>query len=367
MIQSPQTQTSPVVPETKHWGASFQISELKTFAYGSADDPQEYSSIVKTLWTRVWGTVKLIFGIAEVVAGVAAVKTGIGAPFGVLAIIHGLDTMYAGATQLVSGEETDTLTKRLANSAFLAHFKPATLEEKKELEKFGEGIDSLVGIVGGLGGAGALFKGAKQLKQGAGVAKAAAGHKAIDAASDVGSNLKKAAFSSKADDIGQSDMGTTFYSRDAWKGPFGGAKVRPGFRGQAHTGPPKFEPSDSWFGRLIGAKKVSYPNANYGVVKNLSAADFAAVTRHEQAHINFFRAYPEITHLAGRGVGTPGKGVASFIIEFHGNMAEHSGNIGKAFFGALLKDTEWVPLAMDGAYLTGLGLSGYYFWQRFNK
>ncbi|MDP1562755.1 MAG: Hint domain-containing protein [Pirellulaceae bacterium] len=128
-------------------------------------------------------------------------KTGIGAPFGVLAIIHGLDTMYAGATQLVSGDEQQTLTKRLANSAFLAHFKPATLEEKKELEKFGEGIDSLVGIVGGLGGTGALFKGAKQLKQGAGVAKTAAGHKAIDAASDVGSNLKKAALGSKADDV----------------------------------------------------------------------------------------------------------------------------------------------------------------------
>lgn len=190
-IRSPETQTSPSVDETKHWGASFQVSQLKTFAYGSADDPQEYSSIVKTLWTRFWGAVKLTLGIVEVATGVLAVKTGIGAPFGVLAIIHGLDTMYAGATQLVSGEETDTLTKRLANSAFLAHFKPATLEEKKELEKFGEGIDSLVGIVGGLGGTGALFKGAKQLKQGAGVAKAAGG--VDDVAKGVGQNIRKAA------------------------------------------------------------------------------------------------------------------------------------------------------------------------------
>lgn len=48
-------------------------------------------------------------------------------------------------------------------------------------------------------------------------------------------------------------------------------------------------------------------------------------------------------------------------------MAEHSGNIGKAFFGALLKDTESVPMFIDGAYATGLGLSGYYIWQHFSK
>ncbi len=200
-MQSPVTQNNPAGAEEKHWGASFQVSELKTFAYGSSEDPEEYSAIVKTLWTRVWGTLKLALGIVEVATGVLAVKTGVGAPFGVIAIIHGLDTMYAGATQLVSGDTTDTLTKRLANSAFLAHFKPANEQEKKELEKFGEGIDSLVGIVGGLGGGGAMFNGAKQLKQGGRVANAAGGQKAIDAASDVGSNLKKAALGSKADDV----------------------------------------------------------------------------------------------------------------------------------------------------------------------
>ncbi len=207
-MQSPVTQTSPGVAEEKHWGANFQVSELKTFAYGSAEDPEEYSAIVKTLWTRVWGTLKLALGIVEVATGVLAVKTGVGAPFGVIAIIHGLDTMYAGATQLVSGDTTDTLTKRLANSAFLAHFKPANEQEKKELEKFGEGVDALVGIVGGLGGAGAAFQGAKQLKQGAGAAKAAAGVDDAGAAagslakSSAGQNLRAAASTiDHADDV----------------------------------------------------------------------------------------------------------------------------------------------------------------------
>ncbi len=164
----------------------------------------EYSAIVKTLWTRVWGTLKLALGIVEVATGVLAVKTGVGAPFGVIAIIHGLDTMYAGATQLVSGDEQQTLTKRLANSAFLSQFKPANEQEKKELEKFGEGVDALVGIVGGLGSAGAAFQGAKQLKQGAGAAKAAAGVDDAGAAaghfatSPVSQNLRRAA--TKCDD-----------------------------------------------------------------------------------------------------------------------------------------------------------------------
>jgi hypothetical protein len=169
------------------------------------------------------------------------------------------------------------------------------------------------------------------------------------------------------DDLGRSDIIATFSSRGAWKGPFGGAKVARGYKGQAHTGLPKYELSDSWLGRLIGAKKVSYPDANYGVVKNLSASEHAAVTRHELAHIRFFHSYPEVTHLAGRVVGTPGQGVASFVIEFHGNMAEHSGNIGKAFFGALLKDTDSIPMVVDCVYATGFVLSGYCIWKNFSK
>lgn len=203
-MQPPVTQAAPANSETKHWGGSVQLSEIKTFAYGSMEDPDEYSAIVKTLSTRFWGTLKLAFGVAEVAVGTAAVYTGVGAPFGVIAIVHGLDTMYAGAAQVVSGTESDTLTKRLANSVFLASFKPANEQEKQQLEMFGEGIDSLVGIVGGLGGMGgakAAFNGAKQLKQGGAVAKTAAGQKAIDAASDVGSNLRKAALGSKADDV----------------------------------------------------------------------------------------------------------------------------------------------------------------------
>jgi hypothetical protein len=274
---------------------------------------------------------------------------------------------FNGVGDFSNGLQLPDYWQSVANSVFLASFTPANEQEKQQLEMFGEGIDSLVGIVGGLGGAGAMFNGAKQLKNGAAVGKMAAGHKAINAAGDVGANLRTASFSSKSDDLGRSDMGATFFFQDAWKGPFGGATVAHGYKGQAHTGPPKYELSDSWFGRLIGAEKVCYPDANYGVAKNLSAAEHAAVTRHELAHISFFRSYPEITHLAGRGVGTPGKGVASFIIEFHGNMAEHSGNIGKAPFGALLKDTKSIPMFIDGPYATGLGLTGHCIWQYVSK
>lgn len=146
------------------------------------------------LSTRFWGTLKLAFGVAEVAVGTAAVYTGVGAPFGVIAIVHGLDTMYAGAAQVVSGTESDTLTKRLANSVFLASFKPANEQEKQQLEMFGEGIDSLVGIVGGLGGMGgakAAFNGAKQLKQGGRVANAAGGFDDVGAAAGALSKSRK--------------------------------------------------------------------------------------------------------------------------------------------------------------------------------
>ncbi len=359
-MQSPVTQNSPSVAEEKHWGANFQVSELKTFAYGSSEDPEEYSAIVKTLWTRVWGGMKLALGIVEVVGGVYAVTTGVGAPFGVIAIIHGLDTMYAGATQLVSGDATDTLTKRLANSAFLAHFKPANEHEKKELEKFGEGVDALVGIVGGLGGAGAAFNGAKQLKNGAATGKMAAG---LD---DAGEALQGASFSSKADDFRHS-AGYSFGSKTKpWKGKYGEAWVDNGLKGQAHTGPPLYEESDWLVFRLLGVQKISFPKANYGIAKNLSGAEFAAITRHEKAHIWFFNAFPRTTLWASSRIGTPGKGISRFLIELHGNMAEHNGHIGKAFLGAIGKDTPWEVLAIDAGYsvgAVGVGLDGYFTWK----
>ncbi|MDP1560664.1 MAG: hypothetical protein Q8M16_04645, partial [Pirellulaceae bacterium] len=210
------------------------------------------------------------------------------------------------------------------------------------------------------GGAGALFKGAKQLKQGAGVGKMAAG---LD---DAGQSLRGASFSSKADDLRQS-AGSSFGSKSKpWKGAFGEASVRKGLKGEAHTGPPLFEESDWLVFRLLGVKKISFPKANYGIAKNLSAEEFAATTRHELAHLDFFKSYPRTAHWAGSKTGTPGQGIANFIIEFHGNMAEHSGHIGKAFLGALGKDTPWQGMAIDGIYV-GAGVGGYFAWNWFNR
>ncbi|MBL8892389.1 MAG: hypothetical protein JNL67_20605, partial [Planctomycetaceae bacterium] len=352
------THDSPTSTEVKSWGDNFDKSQLKTFAYGSADHPYEYHAVIDTLWTRVWGGVKLVFGILEVVGGVLALKSVVGAPFGVIAIVHGLDTMYAGARQLVTGEVADTLTKRLANSAFLSVFQPANEDEKKELEKFGEGVDALVGIVGGLGGAGAAFSGARQLKNGAAVGKMAAG---LD---DTVEALQGASYSSKADDFRHS-AGYSFGSKTKpWKGKYGEAWVDNGLKGQAHTGPPLYEESDWLVFRLLGINKISFPKANYGLAKNLPVEEIPAITRHEEAHIRFFNAFPRITLVAGTKPGTPGQGIANFLLEFHGNMAEHNYHIGKAFLGAIGKDTPWEVMAIDAGYsagAVGFGLVGGYF------
>lgn len=91
-----------------------------------------------------------------------------------------------------------------------------------------------------------------------------------------------------------------------------------------------------------------------------------ATTRHEEAHIWFFNAFPRITLCASSRIGAPGKGISRFI-EPHGNMAEHTGHIGKAISGAMFKDTPWQFIGIDGAYVAGAGVGGYYAWNWFNR
>jgi hypothetical protein len=199
-----------------------------------------------------------------------------------------------------------------------------------------------------------LCQGGRALIKGSQVANSAAGRNSrnlVDDAASAGSginkaqNMRNAAFSSKTDDVAQSTS-CTFTSREkAWKDPFGQMHVRNGLKGEARTGPPLHEESDWLVFRLLGINKISFPKTNYGIAKNLSGAEFAAITRHEKTHIWFFNAFPRTTLWASSRIGTPGKGISRFLIELHGNMAEHNGHIGKAFLGAIGKDTPWEVLA----------------------
>lgn len=136
-----------------------------------------------------------------------------------------------------------------------------------------------------------------------------------------------------------------FGSRAPWKRPLGEAKVRPGDDGTTYPAEPMYSKYNNWLlNKIPGLRWVEYPNRNYGVIKGLR--NEAAVRAHELAHMDFIKNYPQVTHLAARHGYFPGKGIARTIIEFHGNLAEHKGNIGKALLGTL-KDTDLVALTVD--------------------
>ena len=67
-------------------------------------------------WNRFVGALKLIGGIAEASAGTAAgvgtAWTGVGAVVGGAVAVHGADVAVAGFMQLVSGEDTSSLTSK---------------------------------------------------------------------------------------------------------------------------------------------------------------------------------------------------------------------------------------------------------------
>jgi RHS repeat-associated protein len=61
-------------------------------------------------WTRFWGGVKAVGGFFEAAAGAILITSGVGAPLGVVLLVHGCDVMAAGVTQAYTGEETQTFT-----------------------------------------------------------------------------------------------------------------------------------------------------------------------------------------------------------------------------------------------------------------
>lgn len=119
------------------------------------------------------------------------------------AIIYGLVTIYAGAMQVASGEETRTLTARMADSVFMSKFKPATKDEEKKLEGFGDALDLLGGLAGGAG------KVSQQLGKAVQVYKLTAG--ACDKLSKVGQAVKSYQEAGKIL-AGTSDMRTSVRS-----------------------------------------------------------------------------------------------------------------------------------------------------------
>jgi hypothetical protein len=109
-----------------------------TVSWDALWDPERYgamSDVTQPAWiNRTQGAFQVGFGILEGVTGIATSWTG----FGLLAIVHGADTTGAGLYQLISGEQTPTLTSRaFAGAARLAGAS--------------EGTAQVVGVVGDMG------------------------------------------------------------------------------------------------------------------------------------------------------------------------------------------------------------------------
>lgn len=133
------------------WGGLIAIDSLESFAYGELGENVDYFAIATTLETRLMGLVTLMGGVVEIVGGVVVSSSGIGAGFGVVAVVHGIDTVFAGSQQLLSGGDRQTLTAQAASSAFLQGMRVigAPLETDQELEgarSFGDAVDLVVGL-----------------------------------------------------------------------------------------------------------------------------------------------------------------------------------------------------------------------------
>lgn len=134
---------------------------------------------------------------------------------------------------------------------------------------------------------------------------------------------------------------------------FGRAKVRPGDLGTTYA-TPQYERYQHWLLRLIpGLRKVTYTNFSYGVLRRLPDVVERGVRRHELAHVALMRRFPQIPHLAGRRGYWPGKGVASTIMELHGNIARFGRNIPAALWQTL-SDVNHLALAGDIAAIYGV-------------
>lgn len=165
----------------KQWGSLMIITELETYAYGEIGENIEYHAIATTLGTRFMGLLTLAGGVIEVAVGVSISGSVIGAAFGVVAVVHGIDTIFAGAGQLLSGGERRTLTAQAATSTFLSFFPAANNTEMTSAKGFGDAVDMMVGLADmGYGAIKAISK----LSKAARAADTATGVRAIAGAAD---------------------------------------------------------------------------------------------------------------------------------------------------------------------------------------
>jgi RHS repeat-associated protein len=107
-------------------------------------------------WNRFWGGLRVVGGAIQVVGGAvggaATSWTGVGAVVGGIAVVHGADDLQAGARQLWSGEETESLTYKGVKKG--AEFAGASEETAGRIATF---TDIGLSFVGGAGGAFKVF------------------------------------------------------------------------------------------------------------------------------------------------------------------------------------------------------------------
>jgi hypothetical protein len=94
----------------------------------------------------------LVGGALQVAGGVGVSTTGVGAVVGVVAVLHGADDFQAGARQLWTGEETESLTYKGVKATVRA-----TGASEATASKIATGADIGLSFVGGVGGGAKVF------------------------------------------------------------------------------------------------------------------------------------------------------------------------------------------------------------------
>lgn len=95
-------------------------------------------------WNRATGILQVLGGATEFLAGVGgiAAPTGVTQVLGAVAVVHGLDTAWAGLKQVYTGEEQKTYTEQGATK-----LAGAAGASKETAERIGAGIDLAAGIL----------------------------------------------------------------------------------------------------------------------------------------------------------------------------------------------------------------------------
>ena len=134
---------------------------------------------------------------------------------------------------------------------------------------------------------------------------------------------------------------------------FGRSKVRPGEEGTTYA-TAFYTKYQHWLLRHIPwLRRVTYRDISYG-------ARTAGARRHELAHVMFLKRFPQIAHLAARQPCFPGKGLASVIMELHGNVARYGRNV-PAVLWQTLSDVNHLAIAGDVGVVFGI-YGWYHFW-----